>query len=154
MATFHLMGLLASFSMGTLFDRFDRAHVMIGLASISAACSFIYGWSIGLGLIFVIGIGLIYAFTALGDSPILSASMTEVVEPSYLGTALGLRSLLGFGGGGISPLVFGIVLDWTNPISLSSVRYTTWGWAYSILGIGGLGAVWFAYQLRRIHRFK
>jgi len=90
----------------------------------------------------------------LGDSPVLSASLTEVVEPSYLGSALGLRSLLGFGVGGISPLVFGTVLDWTNTASSSSAPYFTWGWAYSVLGIGGLGAAWFAYRLRKVHRFR
>jgi len=153
-ASFHLLGLLASFSMGTVSDRFDRAHVIVALSVMSAICSFIIGWSLGWPMIIVVCIGLVYAFVALGDSPVLSAYITEVVEPSYLGSALGLRSLLGFGGGGISPLVFGAVLDWTNPIGSSSTAYATWGWSYSILGIGGLGAAWFAYRLRKIHRFR
>jgi len=44
----------------------------------------------------------------------------------------------------------GAVLDLTNP----AFGYTTWGWAYSALGVGGLAAVWCAYSLGRIHRFK
>jgi hypothetical protein len=31
----------------TLFDRFDRKHVIIGLSFMSAACSFSFGWFIG-----------------------------------------------------------------------------------------------------------
>jgi hypothetical protein len=49
---------------------------------------------------------VIYAFFSLGDSPVLSPSLAKGVEPSYLGAALGLRSLLGFGGVAIAPLAF------------------------------------------------
>ena len=102
----------------------------------------------------VIGLVLIYAFFALGDSPVLSTALTEVVESSYMGAILGLRSLLGFGAGGVSPLVFGVILDWTNPAASSPERYITWGWAYSILGIGGLGAVCCGHILSRIRKFR
>jgi len=147
-ALFHVMGLMASFSMGTLSDRLSRGQVMLVLATVSAICSFIFGWTIGFPLIVIIGVGLIYAFSSLGDSPVLSTSLTEVIKPSYLGAALGLRSLLGFGGGAIAPLAFGAVLDWSNPIAEGQVQYVTWGWAFSVLGVGGLGAIW------AIHRYE
>jgi MFS family permease len=83
----------------------------------------------------VVLVGLVYGFSALGDSPVYSAGITEVVEPSHLGSMLGVRSLLGFGAGAVSPLVFGAVLDFTagGPNPASGV----WGWAYGVLGIGG-----------------
>lgn len=143
-ALFHVIGLIASFSMGILSDRLGRARVILMLSGLSALCSFVFGWSIGQPIILIIIIGLVYAFSALGDSPVLSAALTEVVETSYIGAAFGLRSLLGFGAGAISPFVFGITLDWTNPIA-SGMQYKSWGWAYSILGLGGLGAVAMAY---------
>lgn len=143
-ALFHVIGLIASFSMGILSDRLGRARVILMLSGLSALCSFVFGWSIGQPIILIIIIGLVYAFSALGDSPVLSAALTEVVETSYIGAAFGLRSLLGFGAGAISPFVFGIMLDWTNPIA-SGMQYKSWGWAYSILGLGGLGAVAMAY---------
>lgn len=143
-ALFHAIGLIASFSMGILSDRLGRARVILMLSGLSALCSFVFGWSIGQPIILIIIIGLVYAFSALGDSPVLSAALTEVVETSYIGAAFGLRSLLGFGAGAISPFVFGIMLDWTNPIT-SGMQYKSWGWAYSILGLGGLGAIAMAY---------
>jgi MFS family permease len=149
-ASFHVTGLLASFSMGALSDHLGRARVIFLMSGISMVCSFVFGWSIGWPFILILGIGLIYAFSALGDSPVLSAALTEVVEAPSLGAAFGLRSFLGFGAGSISPLVFGMVLDWTNPITPTPSHYTTWGWAYVILGLGGLGAVWIAYRFSKM----
>lgn len=148
-AIFHLTGLLASFSMGTLSDRLGRARVILMASGTSALCSFVFGWSIGWPFVLVFGIGVIYAFSALGDSPVLSAGLTEVVETSYLGAAFGLRSLLGFGAGAVSSFVFGVILDWTNPAGSGAIQYTSWGWAYSILGVSGVCAFLTAYRLSR-----
>jgi len=148
-ALFHVTGLLASFSMGMLSDRLGRARVILMLSGLSAVCSFVFGWTIGWPLILVIGIGMIYAFSSLGDSPVFSAALTEVVETSYIGAAFGLRSLLGFGAGALAPLAFGVILDWTNPTG-SGMQFNGWGWAYSILGLGGLGAVMTAHILGTI----
>ena len=138
---FHLVGILASLSMGTLSDRLGRAQVILLVGSISTVCSFVMGWLIGFPVVLIVAIGTIYAFSALGDSPILSAGMTESVDPSYLGAAFAVRSFLGFGAGAVSPLVFGSVLDWANPAYSESGIYATWGWSYSVLGLGGLGVV-------------
>jgi MFS family permease len=143
-ATFHLMGLLASSTMGRLSDRLGRRAVLLGLAAISTACSFTIGWLVGWPPAIVVAVGALYGFSALGDSPVLSTALTESVQPAYLGSALGLRSILGFGAGAIAPLVFGAVMDATNPPGLAP---TTWGWAYTVLGLGGLIATACAYGL-------
>jgi MFS family permease len=153
-ASFHFVGLLASFSMGTLSDRMDRARILLVLAAASMACSFLFGWSAGWPLVLVVGIGLVYAFTALGDSPILSAALTEEVDAAYLGAALGFRSLVGFGAGAVAPVAFGAVLDWTNPMLHGQRVYAVWGWAFSVLGLGGAGAVWAALRFGRSRRQK
>jgi len=142
-AGFHLMGLTASFTMGWLSDRLGRAPLMVGLAGVSTLCSFSFGWTIGLPFFIIILVGVVYAFSGLGDSPILSATLTESVNASYMGAAFGLRSVLGFGAGAISPVVLGAVLDLTNPGVTGNGVFYNWGWAFSILGIGGLGA-WLA----------
>ncbi len=151
-ASFHLAGLIASFTMGSLSDRLGRVRLIMVLSGISTVCSFVFGWTIGWPLIFVMAVGLIYAFSSLGDSPVLSAALTEVVTPSYLGTAFGFRSLLGFGAGAISPFVFGIVLDWTNPLRVADSYYANWGWSFTVLGLAGLCAVFAAFRLRRIYK--
>jgi MFS family permease len=78
--------------------------------------------------------------------------LTESVVPSYLGAAFGVRSFLGFGAGAVSPLVFGTVLDVMNPAYSDTGIYVTWGWSYSVLGLGGVGVVLVAYFLFRERR--
>jgi len=148
-AGFHLAGLVASFSMGSLSDRLGRARVILVLAGLSTLCSFVFGWTIGLPFAVIVAVGVVYNFTSLGDSPVLSAGLTEVVTPSYLGAAFGLRSLLGFGAGAISPVVFGALLDWTNPQGAGQSYYANWGWAFVSLGVPGFAAIWAAAKLRR-----
>jgi MFS family permease len=142
-AAFHLMGLIASSSMGALSDRLGRRAVLLGLAATATVCSFTFGWLTGASAAVIFLVGAIYGFSALGDSPVLSTAFTEAVNPAYLGSALALRSLLGFGAGAVAPLVFGAVLDVTNP---AGVR-TTWGWAFMTLGLGGAAATACAWTL-------
>jgi MFS family permease len=148
-ASFHVTGLLAALSMGALSDRLGRSQVMVALALMSTVCSFIFGWTIHWPFVLAIAIGVMYAFSALGDSPVLSAALTEVVPAPYLGAALGLRSLLGFGAGAVSPIVFGVVLDATNCVGAATGYYGTWGWAFSVLGVAGIGATYAAYRYGR-----
>ena len=139
-AFFHFTGMLASFSMGLLSDRWGRATVLLSLSGISTLCSFLFGWTYSWPFMITIALGALYAFSALGDSPVLSAALSEAADPAYLGAAFGIRSLLGFGAGAVAPLVFGLVLDWTNPGTIGQL-YVHWGWAFSSLGLMGLGAV-------------
>src|SRR5262249_34971775 len=76
-ASFHVMGVIASSSMGWLSDRIGARRILISLASVSAACSFFFGWLIDFPTALVLGVGALYAFTAIGDSPILSSTLTQ-----------------------------------------------------------------------------
>jgi MFS family permease len=132
-ALFHLTGFLASLSAGWLSDRFGRTAVIIAMLGVSTACSFLFGWLVAAPFWVLLAVGLVYGFSAVGDSPVLSVGLTEAVAPHVLGAALALRSLLGFGAGAVVQSAFGLVLDATN----TAQPYTEWGWAYSLLGIGG-----------------
>jgi MFS family permease len=88
----------------------------------------------------------LYGFAALGDSGVLSSAMADAVAPSQLGRLLALRSILGFGAGAVSPAAFGLVLDLTNAPDQAPSH---WGWAFAMLGGGGLIATAAALLLRR-----
>ncbi|HSE05895.1 MAG TPA: MFS transporter [Methylomirabilota bacterium] len=133
---FHVTGMLAALLAGVLADRFGRTPVIFVMATVSAVCSLAFGWMLGASLVLIGAVGLLYGFAALGDSPIYSTAITEVVAPAYRGAALALRSLLGYGAGAAAPLVFGAILDWYGVRSAGA-----WGWAFLSLGIAGVGAV-------------
>ncbi|HKC05334.1 MAG TPA: MFS transporter [Methylomirabilota bacterium] len=135
-ALFHVTGMLAALLAGVFADRFGRTPVIFVMATVSAACSLTFGWMLGASLVLIVAVGLLYGFAALGDSPIYSTAITEVVAPAYRGAALALRSLLGYGAGAAAPLVFGAILDWYGVRSAGA-----WGWAFLSLGIAGVGAV-------------
>ena len=141
---FHLTGMIAALMAGVLADRFGRTPVILVMATLSAACSLVFGWLIGTSLALVVGLGLLYGFAALGDSPIYSTAITEVVAPAYRGSALALRSLLGYGAGAAAPLLFGAILDWYGITNAGA-----WGWAFVSLGIAAMGAVASAVLLYR-----
>jgi MFS family permease len=142
---FHVTGTLASVLAGIMADRFGRIAVISWMASASAACSLVFGWLLGAPIWLVVVVGLLYGFTALGDSPIYSTAITEVVPAAYRGSALALRSLLGYGAGAAAPLVFGAILDWYGGRSVQA-----WGAAFTSLGVAGIGAVFCALSLHRI----
>ena len=134
-ALFHVMGILASTVGGALSDRWGRTAVIAGMMLVSSACSFGFGWMLAAPLLLIVIVGSVYGFSALGDSSVYSTGITETVKPDRLGSALAVRSLLGFGAGAVAPLVFGWVLDLYGGRNAS---VTGWGWAFSTLGVGGV----------------
>ncbi len=129
----HLSAFFASFTMGQASDRYGRRAVLLCVAAAGALCSFGFGWSGELAPVLLLAFAAVYGFTALGDSSVLSTAMSEAVPPDYLGRALAVRSILGIGIGAAAPVAFGAVLDLSAP-------GTGWGWAFVLMGLGGVVA--------------
>jgi MFS family permease len=150
-AAMHLVGAVASSTMGHLSDIVGRRRVLLALAAAGGMLSLTLGWLVHLPLPFLMGLILVYGFVAIGDSPVLSTALTEIVGPGSLGSALAIRSLMGFGAGAISPTVFGLALDFA--VRSENAAAAVWGPAFMVLAIGGLGATWYAWRFRpRAHR--
>jgi MFS family permease len=143
----HLVGAVAAFTMGRLSDRTGRRPVLVLLAGAGAIVSFGIGWLIHAPSILLIPLALAYAFVTLGDSPVLTAAVSEVVRPGYLGAVLAWRGLAGFGAGAIAPLGFGLILDVANTSGAGPV--SSWGLGFATLGLGGAVALFCALGLRR-----
>ncbi len=84
------------------------------------------GWLVQAPSVLLVALGALYYMFAIGDSPVLSAGLTEVTPPSGVGTALGLYGAVGWLAGAISPVLFGWVLDVTDG---------AWGAAFTSLGL-------------------
>ncbi|MGQ9364909.1 MFS transporter [Azospirillum sp. ST 5-10] len=145
-ASLHLTGAVSTYVAGAASDRFGRRRILVAVALLGAALSFGIGWMPAFGPAVLLIAASAYGFAVIGDTGVLSAAMTEAVAPRHLGSVLALRSLLGFGAGALSPIVFGWVLDATNAAGAPPTR---WGWAFATLGVGGALAALCAALLPR-----
>jgi MFS family permease len=70
----------------------------------------------------------------MADSATLTAGLVTSANPKMKGAAMGLHSLMGFGGGLLGPEIFGFVLD----LSGSQTDRISWIWAYASIVIWGV----------------
>lgn len=103
---------------------------------ITLACSTGHSW----WLIVALAIG--HAIFIMADSATLTAGLVISAQENIKGAAMGLHSLMGFGGGLMGPAIFGFVLD----ISGSRSSQIAWIWAYIAVVIWG---VLFVFYERR-----
>ena len=95
---------------------------------IALACSTSQSW----WLIVVLAIG--HAVFIMADSATLTAGLVTSAQENIKGAAMGLHSLMGFGGGMVGPAIFGLVLD----ISGSRASQIAWILAYIAVVIWGV----------------
>jgi MFS family permease len=146
----HVSGLVSSVTMGQASDRYGRRAVLLALAIIGALCSFGFGWAGGMPPALLLAFTVLYGFVAVGDSGVLSTAMTEAVPTAYLGRALAVRSILGIGVGAVAPWAFGVVLDVGGAAAgAPKSGGQGWGWAFVLMGVGGLIATVCAALLPR-----
>ena len=145
----HLISVAASLAGGALSDRIGRARVILIMSCTSIACSFVFGWLVGFAMWIVVLVAVVYGFTAIGDSAVFSTVLTEVVPREYIGVALSIRSVLGFGLGALSPWVFGLTLDLTAQGPGAAGAFS-WGIAWCTLGAGALLGPLMTLKLQRL----
>ncbi|MBE90287.1 MAG: hypothetical protein CMM76_12725 [Rhodospirillaceae bacterium] len=139
----HVFGALAAYFFGKLSDHLGRRTILIWTAAISTIFSCSLGFTVT-GSPYVISfLVVIYAAFCLGDSPVLSTALAESVEPAYLGTALALRSLVGFIAAAVAPLSAGWVIDLLRDGGASVM--VIWGGGFLTFGVGGLLATLYAF---------
>jgi MFS family permease len=130
---------------GTMADRWGRTQSILLWSCVSLAISFSIGWMIALPVALLVAVACLHNFAAIADSSVHSTVIAESVPPHILGAAYAVRSVLGFGTGVISPVVFGWVLDaWSGDPR-------AWGFAWTTLALGGLLgplATWRLHRLR------
>jgi MFS family permease len=131
----HVSGAAATMFGGWASDRWNQRAVLLGMGAAGALLSATVGWTASLPPVAVVIVVFLYGFAALGDSGVLSSAMADAVAPGQLGRMLALRSILGFGAGAVSPAAFGLVLDLANAPGQAPSH---WGWAFAMLGGGGL----------------
>jgi MFS family permease len=133
---------------GTMADRWGRTQTILTWSCVSLVLSFSIGWLLAAPLWLVVALACLYNFAGIADSSTHSTVLAESVAPHYLGVAYAMRSVVGFGAGVISPVVFGWALDLMGGGRTSTDAFA-WGVAWSTLGLGALFGPIATWRLRK-----
>lgn len=148
-ATLVGIGAFSTAITGSLSDRFGRTATVSVVMLGSVVCSLSFGWLINTNLWLTLAVGVVYGWLIVAESPVFSTALTELVTPGYLGTAMGLQSLVGYTMGMISPTVFGWALDRFQDWQPLPGMNGAWGIAFTTVGLGGLFGPFCMWLLRK-----
>jgi len=99
--------------------------------------------------VLLVVLACLYNFSAIADSSTHSLVLAESVPPHTLGVAYAVRSVVGFGAGVVSPVIFGWALDLSGGGKGSADAFA-WGVAWSTLGLGALLGPLMTWKLHRL----
>lgn len=136
---------------GVMADRWGRTQTILLWSCVSLSLSYSVGWMIALPAGLLVAIACVLNFSAIADSSVHSTVIAESVPPHLLGAAYAVRSVLGFGMGVVSPVVFGWALDLAGGGRMSGDPLA-WGIAWATLGLGGLLGPLATWKLQRLQR--
>lgn len=132
------VGAFGSLAGGFLADRFGRSKVTVVSLVLSGACTLCAGiFFSSPGLLTVLC--LLWGFTVVSDSAQFSAAVSELTDPSYVGTALTVQTTFGF-------LLTMISIRIIPPM----VDVIGWEWAFVVLSPGPVFGIWSMLKLRRM----
>jgi MFS family permease len=112
--------------------------VMLASAVLGIALAFSTGQSWWLIIALAIG----HTIFIMADSATLTAGLVTSAQENIKGAAMGLHSLMGFGGGLLGPAIFGFVLD------LSGSRTSQFSWICAYVAIVMWGVLFVIYERR------
>jgi MFS family permease len=138
----YVANIAGSIAGGTMADRWGRTRTILLWSCVSLALSFSIGWLMALPIGLLVALACLYNFAGIADSSTHSTVLAESVPPHYLGVAYAVRSVIGFGAGVISPVVFGWALD------VAGEPYG-WGVAWTTLGLGAMLGPLMTWKLHR-----
>jgi len=111
--------------------RFGRRRfislVMVSTAIVSCFVGFSAAWSFAA----VVLMCLLYGALIATDSASLTAGTVAAAQADRQGATIALHSFLGFGGGFLWPLLFGVILD----VAGGRDAVTAWGIAFAVMGL-------------------
>ncbi|MAS37757.1 MAG: MFS transporter [Anaerolineaceae bacterium] len=131
-------GGISSVVAGKLADRIGRPTVTSVSMAISGLCALVIGLFFGSNVLLVSAVALIWGFFIVADSAQFSASISELADKRFVGTALTLQTSMGF-----------LLTLFTIRIIPTLERLLTWHWAFTFLAIGPVIGIVAMQLLRR-----
>jgi MFS family permease len=110
---------------GLLADRYGRTTITIVSMAVSGLCCLIAGLLFAAAPMALMVLCLVWGVAIVADSAQFSASITELSDPAYVGTALTLQTCLGFLLTLVSIRLIPLCVAWMG-----------WQWAFALLAVG------------------
>ncbi len=141
LATFAVIavGAMGCYIGGLASDRWGRTIVTTISLLISGACALTIGFTFGYSPMITLLVAGLWGMTINADSAQFSTAITELAQPSYVGTALTIQTCIGF--------TLTMVSIWMIPIMVSKIG---WQWAFIILVIGPIFGMISMLRLRML----
>ena len=115
-------GAIGCVTAGLLADRFGRPVIASVAMAISGACCIVVGFLFGGSPVLLLIIAAVWGASVVADSAQFSASVTELGDPRYLGTALTMQTCVGF-------------LITTVSIRLMPILVDAIGWRFAFIAL-------------------
>lgn len=128
-AVLTILGMPSSIWGNELAIRFGRRRMAAAMMALSALVCFAIGFASALSWLLVVVLCLVHGMTVASESSTVTAGAIGNADQRYRGATMALHSTLGFAGGFVGPLAFGIVLD-----AFGGETVLAWGIAFAHLG--------------------
>ncbi len=135
-ALVNLLAVPASILGNEVALRIGRRRWILLVMAASGTSGIVLGLSAPWPWALVLALLIAYSMLVMAESGTLTAGLVAAAPAELRGAAMGLYSLVGFGGGLLGPVVFGAALD----IAGGSRSMTAWIVAYAAIGAGCLAA--------------
>lgn len=132
-------GFIGCIAGGLLSDRFGRTATTAGFMIVSGCCAVIIGFAFDGPTWLIALVAVIWGVAIVGDSPLFSASVTELSDRDLVGTALSLQMGLGF--------ALTVFVIWLMPHIAAWTG--SWQWTFIFLAPGPAVGAWAMLALRR-----
>jgi MFS family permease len=133
-AVINLLAVPASNFGNEVAQRIGRRRWILLVMAASGSCGMLVGASAPWHWAIVVALLIGYSMLVMAESGTLTAGLVAAAPGELRGAAMGLYSLLGFGGGMLGPVVFGAALD----LAGGAASGAAWVVAYAAIGAGCL----------------
>jgi len=133
------IGGVGSVIAGKIADKIGRSTVTSVSMAVSAFCALIIGQFYGASPLLVSIVALIWGLFIVADSAQFSASVSELADRRYVGTALTLQTSMGF-----------LLTLFTIRMIPTLERTFGWEWAFAFLALGPIVGIWAMQSLKRL----
>ncbi len=126
-----LLGMPSSIVFNEIAMKIGRQRIVIGVMTCSAIIGVIFGFSSALSMPALVLLAFVYGITITGDSSAITAGVVQAAQPMYMGATMAVHSVIGFIGGFLGPVIFGVMLEFSG----GSESHHAWGIAFTTISL-------------------